>query len=246
MSFPSRLKGFLKRKAFSLLELETTLSTGIKVTVKNKMDWIIYNDIFVDGDYDEPLKDLLNIDSNKLNVVNLGANVGYFDLRLAHLYNLVNSNKKIKVKAVEASPSLCNDLLQRWHRSNTDANITVDVLQGLIGYSSFETLYEFHDHGLNSTKRNNGKPINVKSINIAQVCEDIDTIHLLKCDIEGSEEYFLTHHDVILKKTHMLVIELHHEFCKPEACIRKLNSHGFQIHQIIREYEHGSLHYFKK
>jgi FkbM family methyltransferase len=247
MSVQQSLYRFLKRKAFAVLNLEVNLSSGIRIAVKNKMEWIIYNDIFVECDYDRPILEALNSHDHTINILDLGANVGFFDLRVAHLASINSSSKKLYIKAVEASAALCKELAERWNLPKTRSDIKFEIVEGLVGSRDGSgQFFHFHDHGLNSIFRKNGKSQRVKNINLSQACECFEQIHLLKCDIEGSELNFLENYPDILQKTKTLVIEFHPEFCDIRTCKEILKRNGFNHSQVFKDYGNCSIHYFAK
>jgi hypothetical protein len=99
-----------------------TVKSGLKIQVASKSDWVIYNDIFVDGEYDFTIKEALGLavmDRN-LTVLDLGANVGFFTLRFLDL--LRQSDKKelgCRITLVEGSPAVAISRV----RSNTSSRI---------------------------------------------------------------------------------------------------------------------------
>lgn len=211
------------------------------------MEWIIYNDIFVEGDYDVPISDVLNSTNQSLNIVDLGANVGFFDLRVAHLTRLNRSSKEVNIIAVEASKKLCEELTNRWITPEMPSSVKLEVIHGLVGSKSGSgQLFQFDDHGLNSAFRKNGKSISVNYINLSKACSNFHTIDLLKCDIEGSELNFIANNEDILSKTNALVIEFHPEFCDIASCKNQLKQSGFSQSQLIKDYGNCAVHYFKR
>ena len=218
-----RIYQYLQSKAFNFIQLKSKLSTEIPIEIRNKMEWIIYNDIFVEGDYDLPIQNTFETPGSAINIVDLGANVGFFDLRIAHLASLRRTEKKITVKAIEGSKRLCAELARRLLLLNVNSNIQIDIVHGLVGArSGTGLLYEFNDHGLNSTLRHTGKPVETPYVDLNEVCGSFLEIHLLKCDIEGSELSFIQSYPDLLQKTRAVVIEFHPEFCNPQHCIQQL------------------------
>lgn len=66
--------------------LEWQLVSGIKIRLKDTSNWYMYNDIFVDGEYDTPIQQSLHSQQDKhLNIIDIGANVGFFTLRFIDL-----------------------------------------------------------------------------------------------------------------------------------------------------------------
>jgi FkbM family methyltransferase len=242
-----RVYQYIQGKAFNFIQLRSKLSTGIPIEIKNRMEWIIYNDIFVECDYDLSIQNVLNASDSEINVVDLGANVGFFDLRVAHLASLNKSEKKITITAIEGSKTLCGELRKRILALNVNVNIKIDIVHGLVGARRGKgLLYQFKDHGLNSTSRISGKPVEVSYIDLTEVCRSFQEIHLLKCDIEGSELSFIQNYPDLLQKTHAIVIEFHPEFCDAEHCIQQLKEHSFVESQMRKEYGNCFIQYFRR
>src|SRR5437868_6514862 len=69
-------------------ELDLTRElAGLSVKVASRSDWIIFNEIFVDRIYDRAIALALNQAKNDrmLNVLDLGANVGFFATRFSQM-----------------------------------------------------------------------------------------------------------------------------------------------------------------
>ena len=111
---PESLKNRLRKFVWMRLNPSWTLNSGLVIRVLNYNDWMIYNDIFVEREYDAAIEDLLReTDSPRpLQVLDLGGNVGFFTLRLAHLL-LQAGRSDFRVTMVEGSPSTYPELLER-------------------------------------------------------------------------------------------------------------------------------------
>ena len=89
-SFVSRIKNSLtyrvNRKLETLLwkqlDLKWQLQSGIVVKIKSQAEWVIYNDIFVDREYDLPIQQVAAAgwSGRPLHILDLGANVGFLHL----------------------------------------------------------------------------------------------------------------------------------------------------------------------
>ena len=62
--------------------LQHTLPSGVRVEIGSPSDWFVYNEVFVDGEYDAVLDALIASPAPSPIVLDLGANVGLFTLRL--------------------------------------------------------------------------------------------------------------------------------------------------------------------
>jgi hypothetical protein len=62
-----------------------------------------------------------------------------------------------------------------------------------------------------------------------------EPVHLLKCDIEGSEQAFLESYAPHLGAVRSVVIELHHDRCDTRRCLELLERAGFVGRRVLRE-----------
>src|SRR5215468_7795291 len=90
---------------YEVLDLSCVLTTGIVLKVGSKGEWWIYNDIFVNGEYDSPILKALESSSrpHPFVVLDLGANVGYFGLRVIDLVQQRDSERLLDITMVEGS-----------------------------------------------------------------------------------------------------------------------------------------------
>lgn len=247
--FLRKVRHFLHHKAIRLANLSHDLSTGVHIDIRNSMEWTIYNDIFVDGDYDEPILRLLSTEQRQdLNVLDLGSNVGYFTLRLLHLALTHSSRHHFTIQAVEASSRLCDEAMRRLKPSRFPEDLfQISINHGLIGQPEGEgILYHFKDHGLNSIFRKEGKGDIVPFLNISTLLHSWENIDLLKCDIEGAELSFLKNYPTLLLKTRSAVFEFHTEFCDYAECLEIIREGGFQNNKLIRKSPTSLIEFFWK
>ena len=73
---------------------------------------------------------------------------------------------------------------------------------------------------------------------------DVESIDLLKCDIEGCEQLFFESYPDLLRKTRAVVVEFHPEFCDPAICIRLIRDAGLTKHRVLKKDSRFSLEYF--
>src|SRR4051812_29275876 len=109
---PDALKWKLRKWVWMRLNPSWQLRSGIVIRVLNYNDWMIYNDIFVDGEYDPAIEQLLAGSPGGARVLDLGGNVGFFTLRVADTF-LRNGRTDFEVVMVEGSPSTFAELNQR-------------------------------------------------------------------------------------------------------------------------------------
>ncbi len=244
-----RFSHFLRHKAFRWAHLTHDLYTGVHIEIKTPMEWGIYNDIFVDGDYDEPILRVLTKNPGKpLKVLDLGSNVGFFILRLIHLAHQERSSHFFHIRGVEASDTLCAESRRRLRTAPVShQTFQINIDRGLIGQPEGQgTLYAFKDHGLNSVFRINGKPERVPFLNLSNLVSSWEEIDLMKCDIEGAELSFLENYSDLLRKTRSAVFEFHPEFCDYGRCLQLIMAEGFRNQKIVRTSPHARIELFWK
>lgn len=232
------------------IELQWKLPSGLKVKIKNKAEWVIYNDIFVDGEYDLPIQQTLASCSYEqpLNILDLGANVGFFTIRLADF--ILQSKKpqpNFRVTLVEGSPTVYSQLKHRLNHELDLAN-KLTIVNGLVGERQGSAkLLEFDFHVVNSiASGNSSRGIIVPYLDLTSLYSERDEIDLLKCDIEGSELIFLENYKDFLLRVKRAVFEFHYDQCDPKRCFEILREVGFLNHQQLRKRPTFSIEFFWK
>ncbi len=241
----------LHKLLFKQSDLFWKLRSEIILRVKSQEEWYCYNEIFIDEEYDIPIKMTIEKeDCNRaLNFLDLGANVGFFTFRVVDLIKRSSRpNKDFNIILIEGSPSTFKELKSRLSEQ-PELSKKATLLNNLIGYKhGSDLIYECNEHIRNSifkTEMSKGKNINYLDIN--SIKETFPEIDLLKCDIEGSELIFLkTYKDDLMLRVKSAVFELHHNFCNPQDCIDLMKNIGFSYHKKLRTSEITSLHYFQK
>jgi FkbM family methyltransferase len=238
----------LYQSLYSLLNLEHTLDSGITVKVESKGEWWIYNDIFVNGEYDVPIQAALQVSSAKPFVVlDLGANVGYFAFRVLdrirrqHLDNILAD-----ITMIEGSPETFAKLGSRI-QSQQLAPATVRTVHGLVGDRTGSALIRESAVHVKSGIVNipAGSGVSVAFVDIDTLMHDKAEIDLLKCDIEGAELMFLENYGDLLRKVRCAVFELHHDQCDTKKCVSILESLGFR-QTILRANNSFSVCFFSR
>jgi hypothetical protein len=116
--------------------LETRLATGVEVRIADESDWTIYNDIFVEGEYDTPILDTLKSSPGRerdLTIFDLGGNVGLFTLRIADLLRRRDDSAAMpRVVVVEGNPKTY-EVLRATLQRNGLLGETLVAVNGLIG-----------------------------------------------------------------------------------------------------------------
>lgn len=226
-----------------------TLRSGVKAEIKSYAEWVVYNDIFVDGEYDIAIEDVLNSSSTdeEITIVDLGANVGFFLMRILDLMNRPPSrNRKLKAYLVEASPDLCSELKRRIQIQEISVGHT-EILNALVGRKSGVATYrESSFHIANAVANHQLKTGNCAYFDLDPLFAGLDRVDLVKCDIEGSEEPFLECYSNILPKIQRVIVEFHKELCDVTRSRNLLEAAGFNLHSKIKDNPSNTLEYFVK
>ncbi len=222
------------------LYLSWTLLSGLTIKIENASEWIVYNEIFVDGEYDLAIKQVLNSlkPDQVFRCLDLGANVGFFTIRLADLIMREKPQINFEVTLVEGSPQVFSNLQSRMSK--------IDILQdkikliwGLAGYSqgSEKILESDLFPAVNSTFSESAKKkgIDVQYIDLMTLYSQAQEIDLLKCDIEGSELILLENYPALFSRVNYAIFELHESYCDPNKCFQLLREYGFINHTRLRE-----------
>ena len=136
MSLLSTFKHSLWRILTERMHLDFKLRSGISVIVRNYADWCTYNDLFVNAEYTEAITDAITewgpvAAQERLCVLDLGANMGYFSLQLADIFLQKCSVGKLEVSLFEASPKVTEELKRRVLIGSD--RVGVQIVNGLVG-----------------------------------------------------------------------------------------------------------------
>ena len=246
----NKIKNNLNKKLWQSLGLKWKLRSGLTVKIESQAEWVIYNDIFVDREYDIPINKTLesNLDERPLTIIDIGANVGFFTLRLADLI-LQGEHPKpdFRVTLVEGSPTIYKELTARLANEPVLAE-KLNLIHGLIGKrQGSDKIIECDFHVMNFLAPNNSSVgVRVPYIDLNLLFPDSYEIDLLKCDIEGAELIFIENYKDFLVRVKHAVFELHHDKCDVAKCFEILRSVGFGKHQLLRRGSTYSLEFFWK
>jgi FkbM family methyltransferase len=231
------------------MNLNYRSDSGVSVQIKSFSDWIIYNDIFVRGEYDFALHDWLSgvPESRRLVILDLGANVGFFLYRLLDVMFQQKRENDFFATLVEADRTIHKDLCERI-RSYEFLNGKVRPVFGLAGKRNGADRFFRHPlqakNSIFSSSKERGSEIPYQDIE--QLMRDHDRIDLLKCDIEGAEESFFTTYPGLLSRVDSLIVELHQDVCDTAACIRLIQDSGLQEKRVLRKLPDSTVSYFTK
>lgn len=230
------IKNLIRNRAWIFLKANWTLRSGITLKITNDSDWFVFNEIFTNKEYDPVFVLFLQSVSDRPLILDLGANVGYFTLKVAD--ELIQASfKQFDIIALEAS--LINFEVLQNRVAQPLLNGKVKPLVGLAGHKTgFDSIIYSQQHYGNSIT-GKGKSTNstkVHYVNIETILKDANRpVDLLKCDIEGSEEIFISTYTELLKRTNTAVFEFHGGECDIENCRRLLLQSGLLSKGIIKE-----------
>ncbi|MFL6590472.1 MAG: FkbM family methyltransferase [Chthoniobacterales bacterium] len=245
---PDALKWKARKWVWMRLNPSWTLRSGLVIRVLNYNDWMIYNDIFVDGEYDVPIEQLVSDGetTDGVRVLDLGGNVGFFSLRVADTF-LRRARTDFSILMVEGAPSTFKELNERLEVNNGLLKDRIRTVNGLAGEKTGEArIAENPSHGENSIVLPTSGGKAVSFVDLDALTKSWDRIDLLKCDIEGAEELMLRSYPDLLRKTTRAVFEFHHDLCGIEYCRRRLAEAGLSSARILREFGRCSVEYFSR
>lgn len=232
-----RLGSAMDRFSWRRVGLHRVLSTGLRIQVEDWSEWIIFNEIFVDGDYDEPIRLAIERAGRGavMNVWDLGANVGFFALRFAHLAHRCGAGSpEYRLTLVEGSPTVARRLESRIGL-DPELKRRVRVFQGLVGRPhGTGTIYEQPYAAMNSVRAAQGwGDRRVSYLDLRSILDGTRHIDLLKCDIEGSEGEFIESYGDLLGIVRHAVFEFHHEHVDAARARRLLADAGLEHHRVL-------------
>ncbi|HXM23206.1 MAG TPA: FkbM family methyltransferase [Terriglobales bacterium] len=229
--------------------MEYTLQSGVTLKVASKGEWWTYNDIFVNREYDLPIQTALQSRSpeHPFTVLDLGANVGYFTLRVVDLMRQSSLETLASdMTLVEGSPTTFRELQDRL-RLQSLSLLDLRVIHGLVGEREGNgVIHESALHVKNTimdTGQHDG--VRVNFVDLYQIMENRSKIDLLKCDVEGAELSFIENYGDLLRRVKNAVFEFHHEQCDTATCVDLLEQLGFH-QRVLRSCNAFSICFFSK
>jgi len=222
------------------LQLQWNLTTGLEIRIHNYADWVIYNELFVSGEYGRMVAmafDRAAASGRTPHVVDLGANSGFFTLRILHEARLRGT--AVTVTAIEPLPGQA-ERFQARVVPQLNANEHVRFVHGLAGErSGAGVIYENPSHLASSTliatRNDRSRAVRVPYVDLSDIRSGEPFIDLLKCDIEGSEERVIENYADVFGKAGTAVFEFHRDLCDVARCQELLRSYGFRHAETFRE-----------
>jgi FkbM family methyltransferase len=240
---------------YRLAKLRWTLPSGVKIELLSPVDWSTYNDIFVDGEYDFAVsKTFQAIEKNQpcVNVLDLGANVGFFLLRFLDRMRAADLAVTVTAVAIEPDPANVGELHSRLDQQPPRIRELLDetIIVGAVGQKAgTSTLWESHNYHAHSLLEEQ-KYVGAKKTTVEYI--DLEALYpgkqwdLVKCDIEGSEQAFVQNYGDLLSRSRVLVLELHKYACDLNAMRPLLSRAGFNEEFCVADHGKNALYVFSR
>jgi len=231
-----RFKDYLRNKTWVFLKAKWKLRSGIQVEVENDSDWFVYNEIFANKEYDKAFEEFIPTASATPLILDLGANVGYFSIRVADELEEAGL-KNYRILSLEAHPTNFNVLSRRVSQQSLAGKIHPYL--GLAGHrtGNHELANSGQHYGHSAAGAESGKKKLLGDyIDIEKLIGDVNkNIDLLKCDIEGSEEIFIKNYPALLSRCAFAVFEFHAGECDVDNCRILLSEAGLVSIGIVKK-----------
>lgn len=234
--------GFLLRR----VKLSYKLPSGIQIIVFSFADWAIYNDVFVAGEYDTPIRQALKSNSDTVRILDLGANVGFFIKRVLHLRRMEAPDVPVELICIEGAPSTYALLQEQMPELQTGESIR--IIHGLAGQKFGEAVLALSPfHAMTGLARHSkAAGVTVKFIDLCEAVKDWPRVNLLKCDIEGAEQLFLENYQDLLEKVDFGVFEFHLDRVDRQLCLDLAANAGLTQREIFHENEYISVEMLRR
>jgi FkbM family methyltransferase len=228
---------------------ERALNSGVTIRITSPSDWYVYNEVFVDGEYDPVIASIVDRAGPPPLVLDLGANAGFFTLRLMDRWFSVHGTQSgaPRVVCVEGAPATFRTLARNVAQPLLEGRCS--AVLGLAGRRSGSALISTSaNSGINSiVDRPSLLRKRSRFVDLTALIPPGERIGLVKCDIEGAEEMLLENYPDLLQRVDAVVIELHPLACSSERCRQLLAAAGLTRHTIVRPYsEQSTVEWFSR
>jgi FkbM family methyltransferase len=228
----------LRALAWRGRRLGHTLPSGLCVSITSPSDWYVYNEIFVDGEYDEPIDAFVRNSPAGSWALDIGANAGFFTLRLVDAWlRRRGAGEPLKVVCIEGAPATFRVLSRNLAQPALRAVCAPH--HGLAGRrSGTASISRSADSGLNSIVDRSAslRRTRVPFVDLTTLVPADTRIRLVKIDIEGAEQLLLDSYRDLLARTDGVVIELHHMLCDTGRCRTSLAEAGLDRNTLLKTF----------
>lgn len=164
-------------------------------------------------------------DKPNLRVIDVGHHIGSFSLWL------LSRESNATVFAIEADPSTFNVASEN-ARLAKKLGLKLSVVNRAAWKN--DDLLRFSDCGDSMGHRvDSVGQVQVKGISLVEILDTFSyEVDLMKIDIEGAEEVFLSGSEHLLRKVKTLVIEIHPEYCSEVAVMKSLKECFSNVERI--------------
>jgi FkbM family methyltransferase len=199
---------------------------GLRVRVRHgeSYDRWVLHEVFRGGDYDPPeaLESLIGREPRR--IVDLGANVGFFSLRVLGRHPLAS------VVAFEPDPSNAASVRTAIRRNGLEARW--ELVEGAAATEDGELRF-VGGLGSNSHQATNGEEAGTIAVRALDVFPHLDDVDLLKIDIEGGEWAILGDERFARVRPRAVVLEYHSLMCPSDnpkrAATELLRAAGYTV-----------------
>ena len=221
-----RLLSHVRDYFINLYPLNMSTRSSLKVAIANRSEIQLYQQIFV--------KDIFNLENlpmvlplKKPVVFDLGANCGFFSLRILDIY------PEAKIYAFEPQHSL----VKSFNNCVTQNQLSdkVEIRQTAVGDKNGKSIFYENRSPISASllkekvsRRSIRKKYEIDLISVDQFCEDSDvsSVDILKVDVEGSEIDVLKGAKDIMNSVKVLYIEVHPPFATANQIENILNQYN--------------------
>jgi FkbM family methyltransferase len=228
---------------WNVLAPQICLPSGISVTLRSRSDFDVFAEIFVAGEYDRPLHDVIlqSPEGSAVGILDLGANIGLFTLRACDLLVRSGAKRELVVSALEGNPNTFHvlaDNIPSAERTGAKIKLTLGLAGERTGSGYiYSTAYS----GANTIVARGGRrsrlpwrgafAVQSEYVDIRTILPQNCPLDLIKCDIEGSELAFLRAYPDLLKAARRLVVEFHPQLADMSSCQNLIKEAGFELVQ---------------
>jgi FkbM family methyltransferase len=242
--WPATSMSALSERAYNMMNLHWTSRTGIAIRLRSNSDLVAFHDIFRLGEYDEPIRHAMDlVGDGVVHALDLGADSGYFTLRLLDQMRTTHSHLTLAAVAVEGSPRNFARLESNLGHMSWPPASCVTLVHGLVGKRQGTGF--MRERVFNAMNRVDewGRP--VPYVDVSDLVLAWRRIDLVKCDIEGSEGEFLKTYPDVMRKANAAVLELH-EVGRPiiSECRTLLSDYGLTNSKRLRAFADNTVEFF--